>query len=93
LKPLVGAAPTATPPRPQQPAIANVAAPAPPRPTLLTKNAANILIRLERMMDEARQSLPPLAVSAAEGLATTNLQNPASLASASDREPGSIQGN
>jgi penicillin-binding protein 1A len=93
LKPLVGPAPTATPPRPQA-AVASAATPAAPRPTLLTKNAANILIRLERMMDEAKQALPPISISSADGSGTPVTQSPNSFASASPTESGkAVQGN
>jgi len=87
LKPLIGPAQTATPPRPQ-PAVADALPPAPPRPTLLTKNGADILIRLERMMDEARRSLPPSAVSATEDIGS------GTFAAASTRgAANSVQGN
>ncbi len=58
LKPLIGAAPTPPPPRPQA-MVAAAPAPAAARPTLLTKNAAGILVRIERMMDDARNAMPP----------------------------------
>ncbi len=66
LKPLVGPATTATPPRPQAAPVAGAAPPPPPRPTLLTKNGADILIRIERMMDDARRSMPPTNVSSVD---------------------------
>jgi len=83
LKPLIGPAPTATPPRPQ-PAVADAAPPVPPRPTLLTKNGADILIRIERMMDDARRSLPPTTVSAVEELRSAGSPKPGTFASAQD---------
>jgi penicillin-binding protein 1A len=38
----------------------NEAAPPPPRPTVLTKRGAEILVRVERMMDEANRAMGPL---------------------------------
>ncbi|MEX0753466.1 MAG: PBP1A family penicillin-binding protein, partial [Xanthobacteraceae bacterium] len=75
LKPLVGAAPTAAPPRPR-PAVADAVTAPPPRPTLLTKNGADILIRIERMLDDVRRSLPQTSVSAVEGLDAAGADKP-----------------
>jgi penicillin-binding protein 1A len=87
LKPLIGAAPTPPPPRPQA-MVAAAPTPAAPRPTLLTKNAANILVRIERMMDDARNALPPLNVSGIQG-PRAEAPSTGAFASASPREPGS----
>jgi penicillin-binding protein 1A len=35
----------------------------PPRPALLTKRGADILVRVERMMDDANRALPPAAAN------------------------------
>lgn len=48
----------------QQPAVAEVKSrggeqPPPPRPTVLTKRGADILVRVERMMDDANRALGP----------------------------------
>jgi penicillin-binding protein 1A len=49
----------------QQPAVAEVKSKssepaAPPRPTVLTKRGADILVRVERMMDDASRAMGPL---------------------------------
>jgi len=70
IKPLVGVPP---PPERQQPAAVALKSksgePPPPRPILLSKQGADILTRIEQMMDEATRSLgpPPSTVSAAPG--------------------------
>lgn len=48
----------------QQPAVAqakskNVEQPPPPRPTLLTKRGADVLVRVEKMLEEANRALGP----------------------------------
>ncbi|HZS64558.1 MAG TPA: PBP1A family penicillin-binding protein [Xanthobacteraceae bacterium] len=92
LKPLVGPAQTATPPRPQV-AGADKIPPVPPRPTLLTKAGAEILVRTEQMMDKARQQMPPLPVSSLEQKAATAAK-PAGYTSASAGSGDhSVQGN
>jgi len=50
----------------QQPAVAEVKSksgepPPAPRPALLTKRGADILVRVERMMDDANRALGPVA--------------------------------
>jgi penicillin-binding protein 1A len=62
LKPLPGVPPPQTR---QQPAVAEVKSrsnepPPPPRPALLTKRGADVLVRVERMMDDAHRALGPL---------------------------------
>lgn len=51
------------PPARQQPAVADAKSksgdPAPPRPTVLSKRGADILVRVERMMDDAQRALGP----------------------------------
>jgi penicillin-binding protein 1A len=48
----------------QQPAVAEVKSkssePPPPRPAVLTKRGADILVRVERMMDDANRALGPV---------------------------------
>jgi penicillin-binding protein 1A len=66
LKPLVGAAPNPPPPRPQA-MVAAAPAPAIARPVLLTKNAAGILVRIEKAMDDARSALPPASLTTIDG--------------------------
>ena len=91
LKPLIGAAPTPPPPRPAAAVVANATLPS-ARPVLLTKNAATILVRVERMMDAARAALPPMKLSSIDGGSPVTLGN-GPLASASARGPGVVQGN
>jgi penicillin-binding protein 1A len=92
LKPLAGAGPT--PPPPARAVVAGNSAPNVARPVLLTKNAANILVRIERLMDDARAALPPMNVSTIDGLGTASAQTTGSFADASAREPGpAVSGN
>ena len=95
LKPLIGAGPTAPPQRPN-PLVAernskDSPTPVIARPVLLTKNAANILVRIERAMDDARSALPPMSVSAIGGGDAPVAETNGALASA--REPGAVRGN
>jgi penicillin-binding protein 1A len=51
------------PPARQEPAVAELKSKTdapPPRPTVLTKRGADILVRVERMMDDANRALGPL---------------------------------
>jgi penicillin-binding protein 1A len=93
LKPLIGAAPNPPPPR-SQAMVAAAPAPAAPRPTLLTKNAAGILVRIERAMDAARSALPPPSVSSIYGPSAPAAPTTGSFAAAGPRTPGAaVQGN
>jgi penicillin-binding protein 1A len=87
LKPLIGAAPNPPPPRPQAAVAANAATPTVARPVLLTRNAATILVRIERALDDARSALPPMDVSSVNGLP------PSSFASATREPATAAQGN
>jgi penicillin-binding protein 1A len=94
LKPLAGL-PAATPaPRPPGLASDNGST-LPPRPTLLTKNGADILVRLERMMEDASRSLPPVALSPTIGSQSGETQGQGSYASASAPEASAytVRGN
>ncbi len=93
LKTLNGAAPSPVPPRPAI-VMANVkpGAPVIARPVLLTKNAATILVRIEKAMDDARAALPQVNLSTLDGAGTTAGQPPSSLASAASPGPA-VQGN
>ena len=56
----------------QEPAVAEVKTevnepPPPPRPTVLTKRGADILVRVERMMDDANRALGPLRPTVSTG--------------------------
>jgi penicillin-binding protein 1A len=84
IKPLYGVAPSPTPPRPAVAAgTGEPAAEEPPRPVVLTKRAAEILVQLERRLDEA-------ARSAASAAATP----PANDTSVAAREgPPTVRGN
>src|SRR4029079_13070852 len=44
----------------------NIDAP-PPRPRLLSKRGADVLVRIERMLDEAAKALGPLPTAAEDG--------------------------
>ncbi len=92
LKPLVGPAQTATPPRPQV-AGADKIPPVPPRPTLLTKAGAEILVRTEQMMDKARQQMPPLPVSSLEQKAATAAKSAGYTSASAGSGDHSVQGN
>src|SRR5262249_59302979 len=56
LNPIRGVAPTATPAAPRV-AAAKPSGEAAPRPALLTRRGAEILVRLERLMDDATRAL------------------------------------
>ena len=59
IKPLPGLPPGAAPRRPQSQAVAEKGAPAPPpRPTVLTRRGTDVLVRIERMMEDASRALP-----------------------------------
>ena len=79
LKPLIGAGPTPPPQRPDYVAQAAPVASA-GRPVLLTKNAANVLVRIERAMDDIRSALPPMSLSAIDGSRTETSGSLASVA-------------
>jgi penicillin-binding protein 1A len=93
VKPLIGAAPNPPPPR-SQAMVAAAPAPAAARPTLLTKNGASILVRIERMMDEARNALPSSTVSSVGAPGAPAAQTTGSFAAAGPRPPAAaVQGN
>jgi penicillin-binding protein 1A len=59
--------------------------PLPERPPTLTRRAADILVRVERLMDDATRALPPVAPAAAAGPAvprSSSIEVPDTLASA-----------
>jgi penicillin-binding protein 1A len=85
LKPLPG---LPVPPMPKQPVVAETKSkssepPAPPRPTVLTKRGADILVRVEHMMDDAKSAMGalPTTVSAAKKKQADAAQKPDALAS------------
>jgi penicillin-binding protein 1A len=59
----------AVPPERKQPAVAaarknqDVQEAPPPRPTLLTKRGADVLVRIEHMLDDANRRLGPVPTS------------------------------
>jgi penicillin-binding protein 1A len=64
IKPLPGLAPAGAP---GAPAVAQKGvAPPPPRPTVLTRRGADVLVRIERMMEEASRALPAQAGEVSE---------------------------
>lgn len=76
------------PPARQQPAVADAKAksgePPPPRPTILSKRGADVLVRVERMMDDAQRALGPSppTVSTEKKKQVSDLQNPDAVAAA-----------
>ena len=56
--------------------------PAPERPPTLTRKAADILVRVERMMDDATRALPPTVSSGQAPQRSSSLAQPASVATA-----------
>jgi penicillin-binding protein 1A len=92
LKPLIGAASTPPPPR-SQAMVAAAPASATARPTLLTKNAAGILVRIERLMDDARNALPSTGVSTIGGPGAPAAQTTGSFAAAPSAPGAAVRGN
>jgi penicillin-binding protein 1A len=86
LKNIPGVAPGPTPPPPAAVAEAAASTPdaPPPRPALLTRRAADILQRVERMMEDATRAL---AETPAAGTKSSDARTGGTLASSSDR-PG-----
>jgi penicillin-binding protein 1A len=81
IKPIPGVAPGPTPAAPQVAAApASGANPAQPRPTMLTKRSIDVLLRVERMMDNASRGLTA-ATPAQEGAAVSA---PDTIAAAGD---------
>jgi penicillin-binding protein 1A len=79
-KPLPGVAPTPTPAAPQVAAttVTPKAADIPPRPAVLTKRGADVLVRIERLMEGATRALaPPSPVAAAGQSAEASGRRPA----------------
>ena len=76
------------PPARQQPAVADAKGksgePPPPRPTVLSKRGADVLVRVERMMDDAQRALGPSipTVSTEKKKQVSDLQTPDAVAAA-----------
>jgi penicillin-binding protein 1A len=93
LKPLPGLPPA---PAPKAPVVAEDAdGKEPPRPIILTKRGADVLVRVEHLMDDAKRALPVSQFSPpATGPRASFLERPDTFASASDRQPSAaIRGN
>jgi penicillin-binding protein 1A len=96
-KNIPGVEPGPTPPVPQV-AAENGAAPAtdaPQRPTLLSKKAADILLRVERLMEDAARGLPPPgAVSNAAGRTSGSAAPQTNVTTTADTQPPArVRGN
>jgi len=100
LKSIPGVAPA---PKREQPVVADAAAAAakkpgeaapPPRPTLLTKRGADVLVRVERLMDDAARAMPVInpSVSTNDTQRGAALDRPATLVSAAKRNSGETIG-
>jgi penicillin-binding protein 1A len=78
------------PPARQQPAVANAKAksgePPPPRPAVLSKRGADVLVRVERLMDDAQRALGPSipTVSTEKKKQVSDLQKSDTVAVASE---------
>jgi penicillin-binding protein 1A len=76
------------PPARQQPAVADAKAksgePPPPRPAVLSKRGADVLVRVERMMDDAQRALGPSipTVSTEKKRQVSDLHKPDAVAAA-----------
>jgi penicillin-binding protein 1A len=94
LKPLLGVPgpppPTATP-RSNAPAVAAGAAPA-LRPTVLTARGADVLVRIERLMEDATRGLAPPAVSSAPDAAAAR-RSDAFAAASGEPTAATVRGN
>ena len=96
-KNIPGVAPGPTPPVPQATA-ANGSAPAtdtPQRPTLLSRRAADILLRVERMMEDAARGLPPAGAVSNVGAGTSGSATPPTnvTTTAETQPPARARGN
>src|SRR5262245_14677335 len=84
IKPIPGVAPGPTPVPATAAASAASTAEAPPRPALLTRRAAEVLTRVERLFDDAARVLPGGEVTTGQGASLT----PATTA---ERQAGSVR--
>jgi penicillin-binding protein 1A len=83
------------PPTRQQPAVADAKAKpgsdvAPPRPAILSKRGADVLVRVERMMDDAQRALGPSipTVSTEKKKQVSELPNAGAVAAALETRDG-----
>jgi penicillin-binding protein 1A len=94
LKPIAGVAPGPTPPAPPIVAASNAANDAGSRPTLLTKRGAEVLLRVERLMEQAVRA----SVRADSGPAgtTADATQPSAggrVSAAEPKPPSTVRGN
>jgi penicillin-binding protein 1A len=88
LKPIPGVAPGPTPPAPQiASADVNAAANDGPRPTVLTKRGTEVLLRVEKLMDDAARAARAAAGSASVIGGNAALPPAGNLVSAAERKP------
>jgi penicillin-binding protein 1A len=99
LKNIPGVAPGPTPPAPQVPVAENAepSADNAPRPTLLTRRAADVLLRVERLMEEATRSLagaPPAPATTGDTRRGASVPRAEAVAVSDERPPaGRVRGN
>jgi penicillin-binding protein 1A len=99
LKPIPGVAPGPTPTAPKAPVVADDDSPSadatPPRPTLLTRRAADVLLRVEHLMDDATRALASTPDTPGSGNQRgADLPHPGTFAESADRPPaGAVRGN
>jgi penicillin-binding protein 1A len=81
-----------------QPLVADASAkkgePPPPRPAALTKRGADVLVRVERLLDDATRALPVLNPTVSTGAAQRGaaVRQPDTVASAAPRKSGETTG-
>jgi penicillin-binding protein 1A len=97
IKTLPGIPPAAAPAaRPQVAATEKGLPPPPPRPTVLTRRGTDVLVRIERMMEDASRALPATGeiseLPPAPG-PRADAARPEALASAGGSAPGVVRGN
>jgi len=71
------------------PAAADVA----PRPPILTQRGANILVRIEQMMDDAMRALIVADISTMPAMEQSAARQPATVADSATNEPRIVSGN
>jgi penicillin-binding protein 1A len=97
IKNIPGVAPGPTPPAPQVPVAENAdtSAESAPRPTLLTRRAADVLLRVERMMEDATRAgagSPPAPATTGDTRRGASLPRTDTIA-ASEQRAGGARGN
>jgi penicillin-binding protein 1A len=95
LKPLPGIAPT-PPTRTPVASAAKGATPAPLRPTVLTRRGTDVLVRIERLMQDASRALPAPSGEVSElpaGLQDAASRSEAFASATGSAAPGTVRGN